>query len=212
MKTFFDFLKTNKWIIMSLISILNAVLIQFELSSVAVTTINIIVIVLTVLQERVEIINLENKEKAQNQDILQKGFIDVHVDLTVFTMIWEFIKSIPDDFTKENLENEGKNIPSHLLIGSSFPLIISPLHPPMILLYTILSLSAAFVGVCIELVQKKWFQGTVSDSDIRFTWYGYFMPGLLFYHLLEWIGPHHDANLITGLVLIVIAFLVHKRK
>lgn len=212
MKTFFDFLKTNKWIIMSLISICNAVLIQLELSSVAVTSINIIVIVLTVLQERVEVINIQAKQKYFNDKVMGKGIIDVHVDLTVFTMIWEFIKSIPDDFTKENLQNEGKNIPSHLLIGSSFPLIISPLYPPIIVLYTVLSLSAAFVGVCIELVQEKWFGGTVSNSDIRFTWYGYFIPGLLFYHLLEWIGPHHHANFITGLVLIVIAFLVHKRK
>jgi hypothetical protein len=206
------FLKNNKWTITIAVTILNLILNQIDLSVNWTNSINILIIVLTVLQERVDEINLENKKEIEKIQLQHKGAVSIKVDLTIFTMIWEFIKSIPDDFSKETWENEGKNIPSHLLIGSSFPLLISPLHPPIILLYTVLSLSAAFVGVCIELVQKKFFEGTVSNTDIRFTWYGYFIPGLLFYHLLQWIGLHHNADLISGLVLIVLAFLVHKRK
>lgn len=212
MKKFIEFLKNNKWTISIVLTILNLVLNQIDLSLNWTNLINIIIIVLTVLQERVDEINIERKKEIEQKQLQGKGFIDVHVDLSVFTMIWEFIKSIPDDLKRENWDKEAGNIPSHLLIGSSFPLILTPLQPPLIFLYSVLSLSAAFVAVLIEMAQKKWFDGTISNFDIRMTWYGYFIPGLLFYHLLQWIGPHPQASFISGLMLIVIAIIAREKK
>ena len=83
------------------------------------------------------------------------------------------------DFKPENLKKE-ENIPSHLAIGMGIAnLVLSFINPPSILLDIFHVLFFCFlVGMLIEAIQVKYFEGKYSTRDIRwgivggYLWFG----------------------------------------
>ena len=101
-----------------------------------------------------------------------------------------------------------ENIPSHLLLGAAMLFLIMPTSLPLWFKYTFASFSAIGLGMVIELVQVKWFDGTGNERDVRWTWYGYFLaiPASV---LSESIGHSDIANYITAAACFVIAYGIH---
>ena len=198
------FIQKNKWLISTIVIILMQIL-DLEISSSLKVAIQITIIALTVFTQRAELIE---KVEAKN-NLHAKGFVGVKVSL--HTMIWDLLKQIPTDFHRKNITKK-ENIPSHILIGWGILFVISGfLHigwTPLIL-YTFGGFFAFVAGFLMEFVQVEWFGGTTNNRDVRWTTYGYYI-GIPSFIILNRMSDDYLTNLITGVVLWILAFVLHK--
>jgi len=198
------FIQKYKWLITTILIILTQVQELVEISATLKVVIQICIIALTVLTQRAELI-----EKVEARKNLQgRGLINFKI--TVHKMIWDLLTQIPTDFNPKNMTKK-ENIPSHILIGWGMLFVISGfLHigwTPL-LLYTFGGFFAFVAGFLTEGVQAEWFEGTPNNRDIRWTIYGYYI-GIPSFIILNRMSDDYPTNLITGIVLWILAFVLH---
>lgn len=201
------FIQKNKWLISTILIILMQVQEIVEISPAIKTIIQILIISLTVITQRVELLEMERNIDAS---LIGKGK-EFFIKVTIFQAMWENLKAIPTDFQRKNL-NWKENIPSHILLGGGVLFVISGFlltgwKPWM--LYTIGGFLAYCLGFMVEYVQVTFFDGTTNNRDIRWTTYGYyiFIP---FFIILNRMSDDYVANLITGVLLWILAFVLHR--
>ncbi|MBN8565228.1 MAG: hypothetical protein J0M25_00650 [Flavobacteriales bacterium] len=201
------FIQKNKWLISTILIILMQVQEIVEISPAVKTIIQILIISLTVITQRVELLEMERNVSASLSGRGKEFFINV----TIFQAILENLKAIPTDFQPKNISWK-ENIPSHILLGGGVLFVISGFlligwEPWM--LYTVGGFLAYCLGFSVEYVQVTFFDGTTNNRDIRWTTYGYYLFIPLFI-LLNKISTDYVANLITGVLLWVLAFVLHR--
>jgi hypothetical protein len=200
-----NFIQKNKWLITTVLIILMQVQEIVELSPAVRSLIQIAIIALTVFTQRAELIE---KVEAKN-NLHAKGLIGFKV--TIHQMLWDLIKQIPTDFQRKNITKK-ENIPSHILIGWGVLFVTSGLlnigWTPL-LFYTFGGFFAFVAGFLTEGVQAEWFGGTPNNRDVRWTVYGYYI-GIPSFIILNRISDDYLSNLITGVVLWILAFVLHK--
>ncbi|MBA4154146.1 hypothetical protein [Flavobacterium sp.] len=206
-----DLIIKYKWMISTILIILTQIQELLEISPVFKLIIQISIITLTVFVQRAEMIDEINLARYNLFHYDERGGAKKpFIKITVHKMIWDLILKIPTDFKRENLTKE-ENIPSHLLIGGACLFLVMPLvltGLPQWFALTLGGFSAIGVGMIIELIQVKFFDGIGSDRDVRWTWYGYYLF-IPVYLLIQLIGASVIGDLITALTLIVIAFSIH---
>jgi len=206
-----DFILKYKWMISTILIILMQVQELLEISQGLKLTVQILVIALTVLTQRAEMIETHlNSPTEVTERIVKTQQLQFEVKITVHEMIWDLIKKIPTDFQRKNITWK-ENIPSHLLLGGGMLFLMMPFSLtglPQWFILTFGGFSAIGLGMFIELVQVKWFGGTGSDRDVRWGWYGYYLF-IPVYFLFQNIGPGVVADILTALTLFLIAFVLH---
>ena len=153
--------------------------------------------ILSIVKRRLENEYLAKQKNAKLQ--IKFSFVVGLVDLFVNWL---------QDFKPENMKKE-ENIPSHLAIGMGVAnLVLSFINPPSILLDIFHVLFFCFlVGMLIEAIQVKYFEGKYSTRDIRWGIVG----GYLWFGLDTIFKFNFDltATMIISLNLFVASIIFH---
>lgn len=152
--------------------------------------------ILSILKKRLE---TEYLERTKNNKI--------QVKFSLIVGVVDFFIGWLSDFKKENLK-ASENIPSHLAIGMALINLFLLAHAPHWSLNVFACIFLGFsVGMLIEAVQVKYFEGVYSVRDIRWTINGCF----LWYIIASLLNFDFGANLtmIISCVLVVFSFIAH---
>jgi hypothetical protein len=208
-----DFVIKYKWVISTILIILMQVQELVEISQGLKLTVQILLIALTVLTQRAELLEIQSNNDAATMErsVERTGNKPrAFISITIHKMIWKLIKEIPTDFQRKNITWK-ENIPSHLLLGGGMLFLMMPFSLtglPQWFILTFASFSAICLGMCIEAIQSWFFDGIPSDRDIRWGWYGYFLF-IPVYFIFQNIGPGVVADILMALTLFLIAFVLH---
>lgn len=197
-----NFIIKNKWLISTIVVILLQLQKDVVLDQFWSTFVQIAITVLTVFQQRVDLINQESVRLSASR----KSFA---IQVSIHKMLLDMFREIPSDFKKENITWR-ENIPSHLLIGGGILFLLMPLQysgVPLWILLSCFSFFAFFTGGIIEFVQVKFFEGITNNRDIRWTWYGYFLFIPLYF--VSDSGINISADILTAALMFVVAFVLH---
>jgi hypothetical protein len=134
--------------------------------------------ILSLLQERLN--------RIEKSEVAKRSRLRVTVTFSVFDGFKKFFSDVASDFKRENL-NSGENIVSHLFIGLALSTLVSFLNIPYLPIVILINVAVSvFVGINIERIQVKFYEGKYSSRDIRWGLYGAIIGALLFYFLLKY--------------------------
>ena len=152
--------------------------------------------ILSILKKRLE---TEYLERTKNNKI--------QVKFSLIVGVVDFFIGWLSDFKKENLK-ASENIPSHLAIGMALINLFLLAHAPHWSLNVFACIFLGFsVGMLIEAVQVKYFEGVYSVRDIRWT-----INGCFLWYIIASIFSfdfHIYLAMIISLVLLVFAQVAH---
>lgn len=153
--------------------------------------------ILSIVKKRLE---NEYQEKQKNAKL--------QIKFSFVIGIIDFFVNWLQDFKPENMKKE-ENIPSHLAIGMGVAnMVLSFINPPTILLDIFHVFFFCFlVGMLIEAIQVKYFEGKYSTRDIRWSIVG----GYLWFVLDTIFKFNFDltATMIISLNLFVASIIFH---